>query len=285
MSEFFSFEQKGLTCFRSRPLFGSQDVGISPAGPMDRLAVLSGNILLGNDDYQETLEIIIPPVLLSLSDFLFVLTGAHCNCFLKSEIGKMKISHGRVSYAPKGSTLVFSEITKGFRTIMSFRSASAIKDIKLYSGRTRGDFYQNFSFFDNRRHLRVLKGPEYSKLKNPGLFTEQPWRILPDSNEMGYRFASDAELEIDSQDLISDAVSDGTVQLTSAGPIVLLYHRQTVGGYPRIFNVISSDMDLLSQYSPGEYVMFKLISIEEAIQINRDKSRDLVIYRSRFPSE
>jgi allophanate hydrolase subunit 2 len=284
MSELFSFEQKGLTRFRGSPLYGSQDVGISPKGPMDRLAVLSGNIMLGNDDFQETLEIIFPPVLKCSEDFLFVLTGAHRSCTLVTDKGDFDIPNGTVSLAPRGATLVFSDSTKGFRSILSFRSADEIKDIHHFTGRSRGNFNQIFTFFDRKRTIRVLKGPEYSRLINPDVFMAQPWIISSDSNEMGYRLEPGGKLEVDSRDMISDVVCDGTVQLTPSGPIILLYHRQTVGGYPRIFNVISSDIDLLSQFSPGESVQFSLISPEEAVDINSKKAGDIALFRSRFSS-
>ncbi|MDE5014647.1 hydrolase, partial [Francisella tularensis subsp. holarctica] len=53
-----------------------------------------------------------------------------------------------------------------------------------------------------------------------------------------------------------------------SGPIVLLRHRQTVGGDPCIANVIEADISKLSQYTPGSKIRFKLVSLEEAISEN-----------------
>ncbi len=64
--------------------------------------------------------------------------------------------------------------------------------------------------------------------------------------------------------MISEAVSDGTIQLTPEGPIILLRHRQTVGGYPRIFNVITADLDLLGQYAPHQIIRFKEVTRDQA---------------------
>lgn len=69
-------------------------------------------------------------------------------------------------------------------------------------------------------------------------------------------------------EMISQPVTDGTIQLAPSGPIVLLRHRQTVGGYPRIANVIEADISKLSQYTPGSKIRFKLVSLEEAISEN-----------------
>ena len=79
--------------------------------------------------------------------------------------------------------------------------------------------------------------------------------------------------------MISSVVADGTVQLTASGPYVLLRHRQTLGGYPRILNVISADVDLLAQLAPGQPVRFRMVEIEEARQAARLKHRELEAFK------
>ena len=69
-------------------------------------------------------------------------------------------------------------------------------------------------------------------------------------------------------EMISQPVTDGTIQLAPNGPIVLLRHRQTVGGYPRIANVIAADIKKLSQFVPNTKIKFKLVSLEEAVREN-----------------
>ena len=268
--------------FRGKPHFGEQDLGVSPAGPMDRLAVISGNILLGNEDYHETLEILFPPKLLALRDFLFVLTGAHSECSLIEKGKRTVIEQGTVYFASKGAQLIFSHAHKGLRTTLSYRGISNRKESSRFIGRKRGDFYDVFSFFDRDSHIRIIKGPEFNFLINPISFTELAWIISTNSNEMGLRLMSDQTIQLKQKEIISDVVNDGTIQMTSGGPIVLMHHRQTTGGYPRIFNVISGDMDLLAQYQPGDHVRFKIISLDEAIEINKQKQRDIQSFRSRF---
>ncbi|MDE4998803.1 hydrolase, partial [Francisella tularensis subsp. holarctica] len=69
-------------------------------------------------------------------------------------------------------------------------------------------------------------------------------------------------------EMISQPVTDGTIQLAPSGPLVLLRHRQTVGGYPCIAYVIEADISKLSQYTPGYKIRFNLVSLEEAISEN-----------------
>ena len=75
--------------------------------------------------------------------------------------------------------------------------------------------------------------------------------------------------------MISEAVADGTIQLTPNGPLILLRHRQTVGGYPRIFNVISADVDILAQVAPNCLIQFKKVTRSEALKVLKQQQHDL----------
>ena len=93
----------------------------------------------------------------------------------------------------------------------------------------------------------------------------------------------EVELELTNQvEMISEAVADGTVQLTPQGPLVLLRHRQTIGGYPRIFNVISADVDMLAQYGPQSLIQFQKVTMTKANNALRQQQKDLKDLKARF---
>lgn len=72
----------------------------------------------------------------------------------------------------------------------------------------------------------------------------------------------------DSFELLSEPVTNGTIQVPKDGnPIILLADRQTTGGYPKIAQVATVDLPLLAQKKPGEIVRFKEISLAEAEQL------------------
>ena len=74
------------------------------------------------------------------------------------------------------------------------------------------------------------------------LLTESTFRIAPDSNRMGFRLDGPAIQLAEPLELLSEAVSFGTIQVPPGGkPIVLMADRQTTGGYPRIAEVASVD--------------------------------------------
>ena len=65
-------------------------------------------------------------------------------------------------------------------------------------------------------------------------------------------------------DIVSAPTSEGVVQLSPQGPMILLRDRGTIGGYARGWVVIAEDLDLAAQLSPGEAVQFELVTWQQA---------------------
>lgn len=267
----FTWLDEGVTRFVSGPVYGRQALGYSPAGAMDGFSMRTGNLLLGNRPDAECLEImLLPPRLEFLGETMIVLGGAAREAVLISGGRRQALSHARVYLAGKGDVLAFGELQYGFRTYLCFRSGREAGII----GRVRKPFAEMAHWADRDHRIRVLRGPEYRHLGNPGMLLEGVWMVSPQSNEIGIRLAGPV-LSCEIANIVSEAVSDGTMQLTPSGPIVLLRHRPTLGGYPRIFNVISADVDMLAQYGPGTSLRFTEVSVHEALAINKQKQRDL----------
>ncbi len=282
----FKAVSQGIFQIVGPPEYGHQDVGISPAGCMDRFSYETGNLLLGNPEDSPAMEIILAPILQAQSSLYFVLTGAgHEPVTLatgnKGNTSGMTVEHGRVTFAPEGSRLIFGSKSYGFRTYLCWREADADADLYSKEDIRRGTFEEIAHWPDPDGMIRVLKGPEYRFVPNPEGFTGQGWEIAGDSNQMGLRLMhTRTPLTIHMGSMISAPVSDGTVQLTPKGPIVLLRHRQTIGGYPRIFNVIGADVDLLAQYMPGQIVRFKIVDMDTALAAAGQKRNDLMSLKS-----
>ena len=114
--------------------------------------------------------------------------------------------------------------------------------------------------------IRVIAGPEFDAMKDgkdSNFFTDE-FRIENSSNRMGYRLNGN-KVALDAREMLSSGVVNGTIQLPPEGvPIVLLADAQTTGGYPRVANVIKSDIPLLAQLKPGDRLRFRLVSLKEA---------------------
>lgn len=267
----FRLVDEGVTRFVSGPVYGKQDLGYSPAGAMDVFAMRTGNLLLGNPPDTECLEIVLlPPRIEFLGDTMLVLSGAAREAFLISQERRQALNHARVYPARKGDVLAFGELQYGFRTYLCLRSGVDAGII----GRVRKPFAEMAHWASRDHRIRVLRGPEHRYLENPGVLLEGLWLVSPQSNEIGIRLSGPA-LSCGVTNIVSEAVSDGTMQLTPSGPIILLRRRPTLGGYPRIFNVVSADVDMLAQYGPGTSLCFSEVDLHEAMAINRQKQKDL----------
>src|SRR5688500_1176064 len=66
-------------------------------------------------------------------------------------------------------------------------------------------------------------------------------------------------------ELPSEPACPGAVQVTRDGQcIVLGVDGQTIGGYPKVAQVIAADLDALGQLRPGQAVGFRLVTPDEA---------------------
>jgi antagonist of KipI len=118
--------------------------------------------------------------------------------------------------------------------------------------------------------IRVVKGPEYEHLTEESrrALWNELFHVSTRSDRMGYRLEGMSLLLKQPVELISSAVSFGTIQLPPKGnPIILMADHQTTGGYPRIAQVISADLPVLAHISPQQKIRFKEVSLEEAQEL------------------
>ena len=106
------------------------------------------------------------------------------------------------------------------------------------------------------------------------------FRVTPQSDRMGCRFSGPALRLEQPQELISEAVAPGTVQVPADGnPIVLTADRQTTGGYLRIAQIISADLRQIAQLRPGQTLSFEEVSLREAEHLHIEQERELARLR------
>ncbi|TVX86828.1 biotin-dependent carboxyltransferase family protein [Paenibacillus agilis] len=118
--------------------------------------------------------------------------------------------------------------------------------------------------------IRFVRGREFTKFTPDSReeLVNRRFRVTPQSDRMGYRLEGSALRLEEPVEMLSEAVTFGTVQVPPDGnPILLMADRQTVGGYPKIAQVASVDLPILAQIKPGERIRFTEISMEEAQQL------------------
>jgi antagonist of KipI len=115
--------------------------------------------------------------------------------------------------------------------------------------------------------VRALPGPEYEQfaLASQRALWAESFAVTTEADRMGCRLSGPALARLARTELLSSAVTFGTVQVPAGGqPIVLLADRQTTGGYPRLAQVISADWGRLAQALPGTRLHFQPIALAEA---------------------
>lgn len=124
--------------------------------------------------------------------------------------------------------------------------------------------------------MRVLAGREWEQFTSDGqsaLLTES-WRISAQSERMGYRLEGPSLQRREPRDILSEAVSIGTIQVPPDGqPIVLMADRQTTGGYPRIAQLVTVDVSRLAQRAPGEMLRFERTNLATAHALLAEQAR------------
>jgi antagonist of KipI len=118
-----------------------------------------------------------------------------------------------------------------------------------------------------RKTIRVVPGHEFTWFDSQSIinFLTSIYTLTLQNNRMGYQLEGAAIRRHLSAELLSTAVTPGTIQVTGGGnPVLLMADCQTTGGYPRIGQVAAVDLPLCGQLKPGDRINFKEISRQEA---------------------
>jgi allophanate hydrolase subunit 2 len=256
------------------PEYHKQDLGVSPKGTSDRLSFFIAHTLLGKPKEFKASEVLYTKETVFENECIFCISGARYKRLLLND---KEIKHNCVKKAKKGDRLVFDKKVKGFR---SYILAASINEKRV--GLHMDSFENYFTTYSDV--IRVVKGVEYEYMEDASKVLDKPFKISQNSSLMGLRL-EDSFIKAKRYDIVSSVVSDGTVQLTKDGMIVLMRHRQTTGGYPRILQVISTDIDRLAQYAVGSLVRFELVSMQEARVALKQRELELKKFKKVFDGD
>ncbi|MET0243631.1 MAG: biotin-dependent carboxyltransferase family protein [Flavitalea sp.] len=131
----------------------------------------------------------------------------------------------------------------------------------------------------SKRKIRIIGGQELSWFTKDSITDLDQSSFVVDvlSNRMGYQLRSKPLQRSNEQELLSTAVTMGTIQVSNNGsPILLMADCQTTGGYPRIGQVIATDLPVCAQLKPGDEISFEIVSLEEAENSYRNYLNELM---------
>jgi len=301
-NNFFEVLRPGInTTFQDKGRFYMQHFGVTPGGCMDIKSFLIANALVGNSPNEGVLEFAYQGPLLKLikGKTKISITGNVLFQIIKLNEETINGESNRTYdldegdqidiLATKQSAYGYMALEGGFdikpfcKSISILRRAEIgpnegkkikINDkISIKRNRTiKKNFITNFSN-KGKDTIRVLKGPQLDYFAKESLsdFFSKNYKISNLTDRMGMRLEGSVMKNIVSANIRSEGITKGAIQVPADGqPIILLTDYPTIGGYPKIANVISADYNLLIQKTPGEKIFFKLIELHEAEQLYKE---------------
>ncbi len=128
--------------------------------------------------------------------------------------------------------------------------------------------YKKINYLNSKiEYIRVLKGTNFSFFseKAKKIFFSNEFIVSKLTDRMGMRLDGPKIENLVETNIRSEGLIKGVIQVTTDGnPIIMLSDHGTIGGYPKIAVVISSDYDRLTQLTPGSKIKFKSVELDEA---------------------
>ena len=277
---------------------GYSHYGVSSSGAADDLSFRLGNLIVGNKENLAAIEMTLLGGNYKFDiDANISLTGSKFDAKIEGE----SLHYYKNIPIQSGQVLSIGQSLQGSRCYLAVRGGIDINDV--LSAKTT-HLTSKIGGVDGRSLKKddVLIIGEEQKLLNPininemldinmsklliikGLqsnyISKSTWKIFLNqeyivsnlSNRMGIRLEGNS-LKLDNEnEIITEGVPLGAIQLPSNGyPIISFVEHQTTGGYPKIANVISSELHKVGQLKPGDKFQFELVSLEEAEALRHER--------------
>lgn len=297
---------------------GHRASGVSAGGALDQHALAVANLLVGNVESAAGLEATIGKLRLRFADNRIV---AWCGGNFDVQVPAGKLLAGRAALLAAGDELHAAAPANGARAwfaisggidvplVLGSRSTDLRSNFGGFGGRVLRDAdvlplgmsplsarptlesrRTNWSAPNEwsstaPRHpfLRVVRGADAARFDEATLqsLLQEPFTATSEADRMGVRLEGPELNRLDKNELLSEAVTPGTIQIPPDGkPILLLGDCQTIGGYPKIAHVITVDFAAAAQLRPGAAVRFAEVSLASAQRLLLERERDLDWFRA-----
>ena len=275
---------------------GFMKYGTPASGVADRFSARVANFLVGNSPGAALLEITLFRLeLLALNDLAIAVTGGN----LSPLVNGNPLPMWQTYFLKKRDRVAFRARKQGFRAYLAVQGGfcgqkflgSRSVFVRGLMGNTlkAGEILETEGAgvkptspkslpknlippFPADNFLRVILGPQEDRFTPKGMetFLSSEYRVSPQSDRMGYRLQGPPIEHLKGADIISEPIPRGAIQVPGDGlPILLLWDGQVSGGYTKIANIISADLDRMAQVMPGESLRFQAVPLEEAHELLR----------------
>jgi antagonist of KipI len=304
-----------LTSVQDLGRAGYRQFGVSLGGALEPFGLRVANLLVGNDQRVAGLEITLGGLQLLFSDERMV---AWSGGEFDVQIGSKALPVGHTVRLQAGEKLRFGRPRVGCRAwlaisggidvplVLGSRSTDLRAGFGGFEGRTLRDQdvvplspwlgspttatgisswtapHDWVSPAKPKPILRFVRGVDWPRFDDVATqrFTKSQFTVSPDSDRMGVRLDGPELHRADQGDLISEAVTPGTIQVPPSGkPILLLGDCQTIGGYPKMAHVITVDLGIAAQLRAGDHVRFSEVSLTDAHRLLFEREREFERFR------
>ncbi len=280
--------------------------GVPISGTMDEVSLRLANMLVGNDLGEACLEItMLGPEFEALHDTQIAVTGGD----IIVQINGQEVQMWQTLRVNSGDFVSFGKVQAGCRAYLAIRGGinvpmilgSRSTYVRCEMGGVQGrqlktgDYIDGFDDaqpmgfrllvpeefvpgFSAEVCVRVVLGPQLEEFTEKGVetFLSHPYMVTIEADRMGYRLEGPIVEHRERVGMISDAILPGSVQIPPSGkPIITMQDAQTTGGYAKIAAVISSDLHILGQLKPNNWIRFQRTTLSEA-------HRELAEYHNRI---
>lgn len=281
-----------FSTFQDRGRLGFLAYGVPLSGAMDLPAHCLANALAGNTKNAATIECAMGGLSIQFKKQAVIAVTGTGDAFVNGQkirsyqpLGVSKNDMLEIRYNGDGIR-TYIAVRGGFAAtdIMNSKSAclragigtALIKEEELWFGEAVSPTLKRLQ--DNVTipvhtaavHIRIMEGIEMNRMEPESVqqLYAQPFTLSNRSDRMGCHLLGEPLSLNETRELVSTAVTKGTIQLTPGGQLIVLMNDcQTTGGYPRVAQVVAADLPLLAQLRPGDTLRFTNISFGEAEEL------------------
>ncbi|HYI34890.1 MAG TPA: 5-oxoprolinase/urea amidolyase family protein [Glaciibacter sp.] len=273
---------------------GNARWGVGASGAADVGSLRRGNRIVGNRPIAASIEVAYGGLVVeSLGDQVFAVTGAPLPLTVASPTRRDWHPDMATPFPLRdGETLTLHTPERGVRTYLAVRGGFEA-DVVLGSRATDslsglgpapvspGALYAVADDIDSGvvgwpeiqpdfpgigvTELGVVPGPGVEWFGDNGLarLVGQDWQVTAQSNRVGVRLQGEPVERVRSNELPSEGVVTGSIQVPPAGlPVLFLADHPITGGYPVIAVVIPEHLDRAAQIPIGGRIRFRLKKVD-----------------------
>lgn len=294
---------------------GYWNIGVPPSGPMDKLAFMLGNQILGNEKSAAGLEItLVGPELKFHAEAVICLTGAPVRMILND----VPMSQWNAIHVKAGSILKIESIIAGARAYLCFKNGLKVEPylnskatftLGKFGGHEGRELHKGdelsineevkFSscrfidhnlvpLYENTWSIHVLYGPQgapdFFTSSDIEMFFSTDWEVHYNSSRTGVRLIGPkpewarkdgGEAGLHPSNLHDNPYAVGTIDFTGDMPVILGPDGPSLGGFVCPATIINADLWKMGQLKPGDKIRFIPISIEQANALEKKQLQEI----------